>query len=99
MSSSLPPNWPYSQIWEAATFRAACDDLCDTLDIDQRRLDDILEGLSWALGEDPLQFEQVNGSDAYIGAIRGFGIHPDLVVVFTYEIASNEATLHWIGAV
>ncbi len=93
--SSSPPG-PYSGIWESQSYRAAFEDLRAALDFEDRRLDDVCEAASWALGENPLQFEPIDDTDSYFIPIRGFG-HPDLVVIFTYDIATNASTLQWIG--
>jgi len=85
-------------IIEAVGYGDLCNDLCHDLGIDRLRLDDITRGITTAIAADPLSFDQVSDQDGvYAAGIRGFGIHPDLLVVYTYDLNRAVVTLHWIG--
>ena len=61
----MPPSAPgWGGIWENSSYEDACYALCETLGIERRTLDDITQGLMWALGENPLQFQQIGDTNA-----------------------------------
>ncbi len=97
MSPPNIPGWPYGQIWESLVFEACRKDLCAKFNISDRRFDEILNSLMWALGADPLQFDRISDSDAFGVAVRGGGVHPDLLVVFTFHLDSGYTSLEWVG--
>lgn len=96
----MPPNTskPWALIVEAQAFRVQCGELCQALQITHERLDDMLQGLTGAIAADPLSFVRIGDSDAYGATLRGFDIHPNLVVVYTYNLNLGEVELEWIGS-
>ncbi len=60
-------------------------------------MDDITIGITGAIAANPLEFRQIEDLDAYVAVVRGFGIHPNLIIVYTYELDRGLVTLEWIG--
>jgi hypothetical protein len=93
--TSINLSGPFS-ILEDDSYREAVGALCKKYDLDWPRLDAITLGATWALARDPLSWEQIT-DDTYAVAIRGAGVHPDLVIIAAVDMTSGTATLKSIG--
>lgn len=91
----IQPEGPFSII-EDESYRLAVESLCTEYGLSWPRVDAITNGVTWALARDPLSWDEI-GDDVYAVQIRGGGVHPDLVVVATVDVAKGAATLVWIG--